>query len=97
MAVIHDAELFTVGPDEIVVTFRTDEDATVTTAVGDHEVTTTGRTTRPASPGSSPRPTYVLAVDGVAPASSFPVGSRRSRDPRAAARDVCDGQRRALR
>ena len=26
-AVIHDAELFTVGPDEVVVTFRTDDDA----------------------------------------------------------------------
>ena len=31
LVVIHDAELFTVGPDEVVVTFRTDDDATVTT------------------------------------------------------------------
>ena len=39
---IHDAELFTVGPDEVVVTFRTDDDASVTTIVGEHEVTTDG-------------------------------------------------------
>ena len=39
---IHDAELFTVGPDEVVVTFRTDDDTPVTTVVGGHEATTTG-------------------------------------------------------
>ena len=43
---IHDAELFTVGPDEVVVTFRTDGDETVTTTVGDRATTTEARTTR---------------------------------------------------
>jgi len=45
--VIHDAELFTVGPDELVVTFRTDTDEAVTTAVGEREVLT--RITIPAA------------------------------------------------
>ena len=40
---VRDAEVMTVGPDEVVVTFRTDDDAAVTTVVGAHEVTTTGR------------------------------------------------------
>ena len=39
---IHDAELFTVGPDEVVVTFRSVEDDAVSTVVGDHEVVTHG-------------------------------------------------------
>ena len=39
---IHDAELFTVGPDEVVVTFRTDDAREVATRVGDHAVVTTG-------------------------------------------------------
>ena len=33
---------FTVGSDEVVVTFRTDGGESVTTSVGDHEATTTG-------------------------------------------------------
>ena len=39
---IHDAELFTVGPDEVVVTFRTDDEREVETRVGDRSVVTTG-------------------------------------------------------
>ena len=40
---IHDAELFTVGPDEVVVTFRTDDEREVETRVGDRTVVTGGR------------------------------------------------------
>ena len=40
---IHDAELFTVGPDEVVVTFRTDDDARSTTLVGDTRSSRPGR------------------------------------------------------
>jgi predicted phosphodiesterase len=62
--VIHDAELFTVGPDEIVVTFRTDDDAEVTTVVGDAETTTTGPYHSARITGLEPGATYNLAVDG---------------------------------
>ena len=40
---IHDAELFTVGPDEVVVTFRTDDDREVETRVGERSVVTSGQ------------------------------------------------------
>jgi 3',5'-cyclic AMP phosphodiesterase CpdA len=62
--VIHDAELFTVGPDEAVVTFRTDDAAAVTTRVGDHEVTTTGPYHSARVTGLEPATEYVLHVDG---------------------------------
>jgi Icc protein len=62
--VIQDAELFTVGPDEIVVTFRTDDATTVTTTAGDYEVTTTGRYHSARITGLEPATGYPLAVDG---------------------------------
>ena len=61
---IHDAELFTVGPDEIVVTFRTDHADSVTTTVGDHEVTTVGPFHSARVAGLEPRTEYALRVDG---------------------------------
>ena len=95
---IHDAELFTVGPDEIVVTFRTDDDAPVTTTVGDHEITTTGPYHSARVAGLEPETEYALRVDGAEPTELLP-GARH--DARAAggraARDVRDRQRRALR
>jgi predicted phosphodiesterase len=62
--VIHDAELFTVAPDEVVVTFRTDDDATVTTVVGDREATTTGPYHSARVTGLEPETEYSLQVDG---------------------------------
>jgi Icc protein len=62
--VIHDAELFTVGPDEIVVTFRTDDATTVTTTAGDFEVTTTGPYHSARITGLEPETDYRLEVDG---------------------------------
>lgn len=70
--VIHDAELFTIGPDEVVVTFRTDDDASVTTSVGDHEVTTNGRYHSARITGLEPEAGYSLAVDGAAPTDLLP-------------------------
>jgi 3',5'-cyclic-AMP phosphodiesterase len=70
--VIHDAELFTVGPDEVVVTFRTDEDSAVTTVAGDREVTTSGRYHSARVTGLEPRTTYALRVDGVEPSPLLP-------------------------
>jgi 3',5'-cyclic-AMP phosphodiesterase len=70
--VIHDAELFSVGPDEVVVTFRTDADRAVTTAVGDNEVTTEGRYHSARLTGLDPATPYVLGVDGVEPSALLP-------------------------
>jgi Icc protein len=61
--VIHDPELFTVGSDEVVVTFRTDEATPVTTTAGDHAVTTTGRYHSARITDLDPETTYDLAVD----------------------------------
>jgi predicted phosphodiesterase len=63
---VHAAELMTVGPDEAVVTFRTDDGATVTTRVGDAEVTTTGPYHAARVEGLEPRTKYTLTVDGAA-------------------------------
>jgi predicted phosphodiesterase len=63
--VIHDAELFTVAPDELVVTFRTEGAEAVTTAAGGHEVTTTGPIHYARITGLEPATTYALHVDGV--------------------------------
>ena len=69
---IHDAELFTVGPDEIVVTFRTDGAETVTTSAGDHEVTTTGPYHSARITGLEPQTAYALAVDGAEATALLP-------------------------
>src|ERR1700690_1914986 len=71
-AVIHDAELFTIGPDEVVVTFRTDDDASVTTTVGDHEITTSGPYHSARVTGLEPETRYPLAVDGLEPTELLP-------------------------
>ena len=61
---IHDAELFTVGPDEVVVTFRTDDAASVTTIVGEQETTTRGPYHAARVTGLEPATEYELQVDG---------------------------------
>ena len=69
---IHDAELFTVGPDEVVVTFRSDADDAVTTVVGDREVTTHGPYHSARVAGLEPATQYALRVDGVEPGLLLP-------------------------
>jgi Icc protein len=64
MAVLHDPELFTVGADEIVVTFRTDDDREVTTQAGDQSITTYGRYHYAHITGLEPGGEYPLRVDG---------------------------------
>src|SRR5262249_46043619 len=64
-AVIHDAELFTVGPDEGVVTMRTDDDVEVTTTVGDAHTTTSGYYHSARVTGLDPATTYEPSVHGV--------------------------------
>jgi len=70
--VIHDAELFTVGPDEVVVTFRSDADDAVTMVVGDREVTTHGPYHSARVTGLEPATEYTLQVDGVAATDLLP-------------------------
>jgi 3',5'-cyclic-AMP phosphodiesterase len=67
---VHDPELFTVGPDEVVVTFRTDEAREVSTRVGDAAVVTTGPYHSARVTGLEPGTVYPLVVDG-APASAL--------------------------
>jgi predicted phosphodiesterase len=61
-----------VGPDEVVVTFRTDADQAVTTVVGSHEVTTTGRYHSARITGLEPATPYSLQVDGAVPSPLLP-------------------------
>jgi predicted phosphodiesterase len=74
--VIHDAELFTVAPDEVVVTFRTDGDESVTTAVGHHSAVTTGAYHSARVTGLEPDTEYALAVEGVEPNDLLPARVR---------------------
>ena len=69
---IQDAELFTVGPDEVVVTFRTDDASPVTTTAGDHEVTTVGPYHSARITGLEARTEYPLAVDGAEATALLP-------------------------
>jgi 3',5'-cyclic-AMP phosphodiesterase len=70
--VIHDAELYTVAPDEVVVTFRTDHDETVTTCVGERSVTTFGRYHSAQITGLDAATEFPLRVDGVEPTNLLP-------------------------
>jgi Icc protein len=67
---IHDAELFTLGPDEAVVTFRTDARASVAVRVGDREVASEGTHHLVRVDGLEPAIEYALEVEG-APASEL--------------------------
>ena len=67
---IHDAELFTVAPDEVVVTFRTDDDREVEARVGDRSVVTGGRYHSARVTGLEPSTRYRLALDGAEPSPS---------------------------
>ena len=69
---IHDAELFTVGPDEVVVTFRADDAGEVTTQVGDHAITTRGPYHSARVAGLEPATRYALGVEGVEPSPLLP-------------------------
>jgi predicted phosphodiesterase len=69
---VHDAELFSVGPDEVTVTFATDEVATVTTRVGEREVATSGRYHVATVVGLEPSTEYTLAVEGAATSDLLP-------------------------
>ena len=69
---IHDAELFSVGPDEVVVTFRADEPGSVTTVVGDHEVVSDGPYHHVRVADLEPGREYSLHVEGTPPTELLP-------------------------
>jgi Icc protein len=66
MTVAH-AELMSVGPDEVVLTFTTAPDERVVTRVGSQEVTTEGPFHDARVKGLDPDTEYELAVEGVLP------------------------------
>jgi 3',5'-cyclic-AMP phosphodiesterase len=70
--VIHDAELFTVGTDEVVVTFRTDDARDAETRVGDCSVVTSGRYHSARVVGLEPSTTYPVAVAGAEVSALLP-------------------------
>ena len=69
---IHDPELFTVGTDEVVVTFRTDGDVEVELRVGDQPVVTLGRYHWARAGDLEPDTTYPLTLDGVSHSALLP-------------------------
>jgi Icc protein len=70
LTVVLDAELFTVGPDEVVVTFRTEDERSVETQVGDRSVVTSGRYHSARVTGLEPATRYGVVVAGSAAESS---------------------------
>ena len=62
------AELFTIGPDEAMVTFTTEPDVVLTTRVGEREITTTGPFHLARAAGLEPSTEYELEVEGVSEA-----------------------------
>jgi 3',5'-cyclic-AMP phosphodiesterase len=69
---MHDAELFTVADDEVVVTFRTDDAREVATTVGDRTTVTNGTLHYARVTGLEPATTYPLRVDGAEPSALLP-------------------------
>jgi predicted phosphodiesterase len=61
---IHDAELFSIADDEVVVTFRTDDGREVATRVGEQATVTNGPIHYARVTGLEPATRYPLAVDG---------------------------------
>ena len=99
VTVVHDAELMTVGPDEVVVTFATDpgEDRSPHGSATPRSPPPV-RTTSPASAASSRPPSTRVDVEGAAPTSCCRASvTTLERARRAAAGDDRDRQRRALR
>src|SRR5262245_59515097 len=64
---VRDAEVMTVGTDEVVVTFVTDPGVEITARVGDAEVTATGPHHVARFTGLEPATGYEVSVEGVEP------------------------------
>lgn len=73
---VANAELFSVGPDEAVVTFTTAPGVEVHTRVGSHEVRTTGPRHVVRFGGLEPGTVHDLEVEGVPPSDALPARFR---------------------
>jgi Icc protein len=71
MSVAH-AELMSVGPDEVVVTFVSEAGAAVTTRVGSRSIVTTGPFHHARVTGLEPDTDYAVTVDGAVPDQWLP-------------------------
>jgi 3',5'-cyclic AMP phosphodiesterase CpdA len=78
---VANAELMTVGPDEVVVTFVSEPDVEVTTRVGDADVVTTGPHHSARITGLEPDTEYPLDVAGAEPGEYLPDRVRTLRRP----------------
>ncbi len=76
MTAVGNAELFTVAPDEISLTFVTAPHESVTTCVGPHEVTTTGPYHVARVTGLEPDTPYALKIDGAESSELLPAEVR---------------------
>jgi 3',5'-cyclic-AMP phosphodiesterase len=76
MTHVAHAELMSVGPGEVTVTFTSVPDAAVTTRVGDRELTTTGPFHHATVTGLEPDTAYPLVVEGAAPDHWLPATVR---------------------
>ena len=70
------AELFSVGPDEAVVTCSTEPGVRVTTRIGEHELTTTGPWHVAHFGGLEPDAEHSLHVEGAEPSAYLPASFR---------------------
>ncbi len=66
------AELMSVGPDEVVVSFTTSTEQRVTTRFGEHEVVTAGTRHLAHATGLDPDTEYDLEVEGAPPGTFLP-------------------------
>jgi len=69
---VANAELFSVGPDEAVVTFTSEPGAAVVTRIGSHEVRTEGPRHVVRVTGLEPATEHALAVEGAAATDALP-------------------------
>jgi 3',5'-cyclic-AMP phosphodiesterase len=73
---VQDAEVMTVGPDEVVVTFVTDPGVEVTSRVGAREATTVGPHHFATFGGLEPGTEYAVSVDGAIADQFLPASVR---------------------
>ena len=83
MTAVAHAELLSVGPDEVVVTFTSEPGANVVTRVGEHEVTTVGPFHHAVVGGLEPDTEYAVVVEGSETDGRWlPASARTLRRPR---------------
>ena len=78
---VENAELMTVGPDEVVVTFVTEAGVEVQTRVGEAEVVTTGPFHSARVTGLDPDTEFDLSVEGAEPGEYLPTRVRTLAQP----------------